>query len=55
MRVGALVQTDESSDTSSPFRDRGPLEDSSAIRMLMEGELDLLGTYALVFKCDFFS
>ncbi len=37
------MQTDESSDTSSPFRDRGPLEDSSAIRMLMEGELDLLG------------
>lgn len=42
-RVGALVQTDGSSDASSPFRDRGPLEDSLAIRMLMEGELDVLG------------
>ena len=37
------MQTDESSDASSPFRDGGPLEDSLAIKMLMEGELDVLG------------
>ncbi len=42
-RVGALVQTEEFPEASNPFRDRDPLADSLAVKMLLEGEIDLLG------------
>ncbi len=37
------MKTDESSNTSNPFRDREPLEDSLAVKCLTEGEIDVLG------------
>ena len=37
------MKTDESSNTSNPFRDREPLEDSLAVKCLIEGEIDVLG------------
>ena len=37
------MKTDESSNASSPFRDREPLEDSLAIKFLIEGEIEVLG------------